>query len=254
MSDEVKTRSQLREETAQAVNALSRAELLNQFAISRLSDLTGLDAIGLPVYACVRAVPDTISLHGGKGLGPQSARCGAILEAIEFDAAEHPQGKFIVGRPIEIPEEDRLPIDDCFRTRSSTVNEFVPLAWEEATNIQNGSVKLIPSDLVWMTPRVKDQPLMYFQMGSNGLASGASGEDAILSGLYEILERDGWTLNQFLLDNCGVLPSRTPLIDLPPRLEAIVRKTEAAGIKIHLFDITSDYQVPVFSSVMVDLS
>ncbi len=120
MSDEVKTRSQLREETAQAVNALSRAELLKQFAISRVSDLTGLDAIGLPVYTCVRALSDTISIHGGKGLDPQSARCGAILEAIEFEAAEHPQGKFIVGRPIEIPEEDRCSLPGPVRSTSSS--------------------------------------------------------------------------------------------------------------------------------------
>jgi thioglycine synthase len=251
---ELKTRSQMRAETARAVNSLSRSELLKAFAISRVSELTGLDGIGLPVYTCVRALSDTISIHGGKGLEPQAARCGAILEAIEFEAAEHPQGKFVRGRAIDIPPEDRLPIEDCFPARASTVNDFTQLAWEEATNIQNGSVKLIPSDLVWMVPRIKDQPLMYLQMGSNGLASGASGEDAILSGLYEILERDAWTLNQFLLDNCGILPTRTPLISLPPRLETIVRKVEAAGIKIHLFDITNDYRVPVFSAVMVDLS
>jgi YcaO-like protein with predicted kinase domain len=252
MSD--KTRSQLREETAQAVNALTRQELLKAFAISRVSELTGLDAIGLPVYTCVRALSETISIHGGKGLTPEAARCGAILEGIEFEAAEHPQGKFLVARAIEIPAEDRLPIEDCFPARASIVNDFSQLSWEEVTNVQNGSVKLIPSDLVWMVPRIKDQPLMYLQMGSNGLASGASREDAILSGLYEILERDAWTLHQFLLDNCGVLPNRTPLTDLTPRLEAIVRKIEAAGIKVHLFDLTNDYRIPVFSAVMVDLS
>src|SRR5258706_10413422 len=95
---------------------------------------------------------------------------------------------------------------------------------------------------------------MYVKMGSNGLASGGSSEDAILSGLYEILERDAWTLNQFLLDNCGILPARTPLINLPPRLESIVRKVEVAGVKVHLFDISNDYRVPVFSAIMVDLS
>jgi ribosomal protein S12 methylthiotransferase accessory factor len=251
---EVKTRSQIREESARAVNSLSRAELLKNFAISRVSELTGLDGIGLPVYTCVRALSETISIHGGKGLEKSDARCSAIFEAIEFEAAEHPQGKFLIARAAEIPAEDRLPIEDCFPARASTVNDFTRLAWEEATNIQNGSSKLIPSDLVWMVPRIKDQPLMYLQMGSNGLASGASGEDAMLSGLYEILERDAWTLNQFLLDNCGILPSRTPLINLPPRLESIVRKIEAAGIKLHLFDITNDYRVPVFSAVLVDLS
>jgi ribosomal protein S12 methylthiotransferase accessory factor len=254
MSDDIKTRSQIREETALRINQLSRAELLKDFAISRVAELTGLDNIGLPVFTCVRALSDTISIHAGKGLEPSFARCGAIMEAIEFEAAEHPQGKFICGRAAEIPAEERLAIEDAFPVRSSTVNDLTPIAWEEMTNVQNGAVKLVPSDLIWMVPRIKDQPLMYLQMGSNGLASGASSEDAILSGLYEILERDAWTLNQFLLDNCGVLPTRTPLINLPPRLEAIVRKVEAAGIKIHLFDLTNDYRVPVFSAVMVDLS
>jgi ribosomal protein S12 methylthiotransferase accessory factor len=254
MSEPVKTRSQVREETAAKINALSRAELLKAFAISRVAELTRLDNIGLPVFTCVRALSDTISIHSGKGLEPALSRCGAIMEAIEFEAAEHPQGKFIVARALEVPAEDRLPIEDCFPVRSSTVNDFTQLAWEEMTNIQNGAVKLVPSDLVWMVTRIKHQPLMYVQMGSNGLASGGTNEDAILSGLYEIIERDAWTLNQFLLDNCGVMPSRTPLINLSPRLEAIVRKIEAAGAKLHLFDITSDYRVPVFCAILVDLS
>lgn len=253
MSDS-KNRSILREETAQLINGLSRSELLQSFAISRVADLTGLDAIGLPVYSCVRALSETISIHSGKGLAAPASRCGAIMEAIEFEAAEHPQGKFIVARAIEIPAEDRLPIEDCFPARASILSDFTPLAWEEVTNIQNGSEKLVPSDLIWMSPRLKDQPLMYVQMGSNGLASGGSREDAILSGLYEIIERDAWSLNQFLLDNCGVLPTRTPLIGFSPRLETIVRQIERAKISLHLFDISTNYQVPVFSAILLDLS
>lgn len=255
MSDsETKKRSELRADTVKLINGLSRAELLKQFAISRVGELTGLDCIGLPTYVCVRALSDTISIHAGKGLEAPYARCGAIMEAIEFEASEHPQGKYIVARGVEVPAEDRLPIEDCFPTRSSIVNDFTPLAWEEITNIQTGATTLAPSDLIWMAPRIKDQPLMYFQMGSNGIASGATREDAILSGLYEILERDAWTLNQFLLDNCGALPTRCPLTDLSPRLETIVRKIESAGAKLHLFDITNDYRVPVFSAILVDLS
>jgi ribosomal protein S12 methylthiotransferase accessory factor len=251
---ETKTRTQIREETAALINGLSRRELLTEFAISRVAELTGLDAIGLPVYSCVRVLSDTISIHSGKGLEPYQSRCGAIMEAIEFEVAEHPIGEFRVARAIEIPAEDRLPLEDCFPTRSSTVNDFTPLAWEEATNIQNGATKWIPSDLIWLTTRIKNQQLMYLQMGSNGLASGATREDAILSGLYEILERDAWTLNQFLLDNCGVMPTRSPLIDLPERLEAVVRKIDRAELKLHLFELTNDYRVPVFSAILLDLS
>lgn len=247
------SRKELREATAKAVNALSRKELLEQFGISRIAELTGLDSAWLPVYTCVRALSNTVSIHAGKGLTRENARCGAIMEAIEFEAGEHPTGSWQISRAIDIPSERYVPLDECFPCRSSIVNEFTPMAWEEVTNIQNGTTKLIPSDLVWLDTRNKQQPLMYVQMGSNGLASGGSLEDAILSGLYETIERDAWTLNQYLLD-IGFLLHRCPLIDLPPRIESCIRKIEGADLKLHLFDITNDYKVPVFSAIILDLS
>jgi YcaO-like protein with predicted kinase domain len=256
MSDSVPeiSRKALRASTAEVINALSRRELLENFGISRVADLTDLDSIGLPVFSCVRALSKTVSIHTGKGVDRASARAGAILEAIEFEVADHPVGPFRVGSASQIPEEDRLPLEDCFPTRSSIINELMPIAWEEVTNIQNGATRLVPSDLIWMVNRIEDQPFMFFQMGSNGLASGATMEDAILSGLYEILERDAWTLNQFLLDNCGLMPIRSPLISMPPKLETCVRKIEAAQSRLHLFDLTNDYRVPVFGAILLDLS
>ena len=245
-------RSALREKTAGIVNALGRKELLEGFAISRVADLTGLDRIGVPVYACSRVLSQSIAIHSGKGITSEASRAGAILEAIEFEVAEAPTGKFSVASASDINPEERLAIEDCFPTRSSIVNNLTPLAWEEATNIQNGSVRLIPSDLVWLVCRIKHQPLMHLQMGSNGLASGGSLEDAILGGLYEIIERDAWTLHQYLLDYCGVMPKRTPLVNLPQRLETLVRKIEGAGVKLHLFEITNDYSVPVYSAILLD--
>lgn len=244
----------MRAGVTEAVNRLSRTELMDKFGISRVAELTGLDTIGLPVYSCTRPLSQTISIHSGKGLEGEFARAGAILEAIEFAIAENPVGPFRIASASQLPDEDRLPLEDSFPARASAVNEFIPLAWEELTNIQTGAKKLVPSDLVWMTGRIRQQPLLYFQSGSNGLASGGSIEDAILSGLYEVLERDGWTLSQFLLDNCGVMPHRTPLAGLPERIEAMVRQIEGARAKLHLFDLTTDYRVPVFGAVILDLS
>jgi YcaO-like protein with predicted kinase domain len=247
------TRKALREATAQAVNALSRRELFENFGISRVADLTGLDNVGLPTHTCVRALSETVSIHAGKGIEPSYSRAGAILEAIEFEVGEHPVGPYRIARAIELPQEERLPLEACFPTRSSVLNDFTPIAWEEVTNIQNGAPKLIPSDLIWLVTRIKGQSLMYVQMGSNGMASGGSVEDAILAGLYEVIERDAWTINQFLLDS-GLLLTRSPLAAMPPRIEACVRKIERANLKLHLFDITNDYRVPVFSAIILDLS
>jgi ribosomal protein S12 methylthiotransferase accessory factor len=247
------TRKELRETTAKVVNGLSRAELLENFGISRVADLTGLDAIGLPVHTCVRALSESVSIHSGKGLEPSYSRCGAIMEAIEFHASEHPTGHFIVAPSISVPEEDHLPLEDCFPTRSSVVNELTPIAWEEATNVQNGAIKLVPSDLLWLVTRIKDQVLMHVQMGSNGVASGGSVEDAILAGLYEIIERDAWTLNQFMLDS-GMILTPCPLINLSDRIENCLRRIEEANLRLHLFDISTDYNVPVFMAMILDLS
>lgn len=248
------SRTDLRARTAKLINDLGAKELRDQFGISRVADLTRLDAIGLPVYSCVRALSATISIHSGKGLTHEASRAGAIAEAIEFQVAEKPSGVFRVANATQLPAQDRLPLEDCALARASVVNDLTPLAWEEVVNIQSGAPKLIPSDLVWLTGRIRDQPLLYFQTGTNGIASGGTLEDAILSGLYEIVERDAWTLNQWLMDVHGILPARVPLIDLSPELETAVRKIEAAEVKLHLFDITTDYRVPAFSAVLLDLS
>jgi ribosomal protein S12 methylthiotransferase accessory factor len=176
------------------------------------------------------------------------------MEAIEFEISTNPTGPFLFRRAVEIPHDDRMELEDCFPVRSSIVNDLTPLPWEFMTNVQTGAPKLVPSELIWMTNRVSEQPLLYLQAGSNGVASGATLEDAILSGLYEVLERDAWTLSQFLLDNYGVLPQRSPLVSLPERIESCVRKIEQASVKLHLFDIGNDYRVPVFNAILVDLS
>jgi YcaO-like protein with predicted kinase domain len=247
------TRTELREATAKAVNALSRKELLQQFGISRVAELTGLDSASLPVYTCVRALSDTVSIHSGKGLEGPFSRAGALMEAIEFEVGEHPKGDWRIARAIDLEPDSYVPLDECFPTRSSILNGLTPLAWEEVTNVQNGTKKLIPSDLVWLVTRIKDQSLMYVQMGSNGMASGGTLEDAILSGVYETIERDAWTLNQFLLDS-GMLLTRCPLVTVSPKIETCIRKIEGANLGLHLFDITTDYKIPVFSAIILDLS
>lgn len=248
------TRLELRATCAEALNKLSKSELLEQFGISRVAYLSGLDNTGLPIYSTVRPLSKTIAIHCGKNFDATLARAGAIAEAIEFEVAEHPGGPFRVANSLQLPEEERLPLEDCFPVRASVVNELSLIAWEEVTNIQNGAPKLVPSDLLWLTSRIPEQSLMHFQSGSNGLASGATLEDAILSGLYEVVERDGWTLNVYLMDNVGILPKRMPLVNLPPRLESLVRRIHEIGLRLHILDCTTDYSVPVFNATLLDLS
>src|ERR1700733_7991755 len=68
-----------------------RAEqLLSTFSIVRVTEITWLDRIGIPVYASVRptALEGSLCVNAGKGSTRDEARIGAIMEAIEFAFAE----------------------------------------------------------------------------------------------------------------------------------------------------------------------
>src|SRR5262249_1044408 len=97
------SRKELREQTAKLVNGLDKEFLRKHFGIARISDITGIDNIGIPVYTSVRPLSESISIHSGKGLEKWGARAGAIIEAIEFAVALNPTGSFLWKRAYEIP-------------------------------------------------------------------------------------------------------------------------------------------------------
>jgi ribosomal protein S12 methylthiotransferase accessory factor len=66
------------------------------------------------------------------------------------------------------------------------------------------------------------------------------------------VERDGWTLHQVFVQTTGEWPTRVPLIDLPPELEALVAKIRAAGLHPFLFDVTTTLGIPVFGCTIFD--
>jgi ribosomal protein S12 methylthiotransferase accessory factor YcaO len=74
---------------------------------------------------------------------------------------------------------------------------------------------------------------------SNGIASGTSLTDAVLQGLYELVERDGWTIGQYLREMTGIAPRKVPLAGLPLELDEVVDKIRHVGLYPFLFDCTA---------------
>jgi ribosomal protein S12 methylthiotransferase accessory factor YcaO len=73
------------------------AETLRRFSphlpalgITRLADITGLDAIGLPVYVAIRPNARNLSTSQGKGFDHDSAKASAMMESIESWHGECP--------------------------------------------------------------------------------------------------------------------------------------------------------------------
>ena len=62
--------------------------LMPVLGISRVTDITRMDRLGLPVFASVRPRSRTLHVHAGKGVNAVEARVGALMEAVEYAAAE----------------------------------------------------------------------------------------------------------------------------------------------------------------------
>jgi YcaO-like protein with predicted kinase domain len=230
---------------------------LLRYGITSYRDVTGIDTVGISVWTSCRPAAHTISITAGKSTDPLMGFAGCLTEAIEFWAAENPWGEFVQTSHAELAKQDKyelLPFRELALTRDAICDEGTMLAFELVDRIHSGlpSIKAwMPSDLIWLDQRMPTQ-FTHFQMTSNGVASGCRYEDAVLSGLYELVERDAWTLSRSLIQTTGEWPKKLPLTGLPPDLEMIVEQMREAGLYPFLFDVTTTVGVPAFGATLFD--
>ena len=249
------TREQQRSALADKLCRLPYSTLM-QWGISRVARIDGLDVIGLPVWIAIRPPGEVITISSGKGLEAKAAQAGAILEGAELWAAETPE-RFTrwMRCSHEIASssfEHIISFDLLQLTRHAPITPSTLIAWDEAEDWLRDRTILVPSDMIWLKPRIKE-PFQYFQSSTNGLASGVNLQDAMLSGMYELIERDAWAISEYVQDNTGQWDECISLEGLLPNsIQQCVELLRKAGVRIFLFDITSDLGIPAFRCALLD--
>jgi ribosomal protein S12 methylthiotransferase accessory factor len=110
--------------------------------------------------------------------------------------------------------------------------------WTRGMSLLSGREMLVPAAAVYVPYHYHGQTRSAFVMQpiSTGLACGASFEEAALSGLCEVLERDAFTITwQSRLSRAHLVRET-----LPPSAQNLIRRFEAARIDVKLMDITTD--------------
>lgn len=166
-------------------------KMLGRFGITRIADVTWLDDIGIPVWQAIRPNARMISVSQGKGLSPLLAKISAAMESIELWHAEHldlPSESVSVGHM-----SDRLGyrLDDLPLQRRNIIHPGLTTAWILTDRLDGSGTSYVPSSYVSLDGRVNGcwtQPR--FVSTSNGLASGNTYTEAVVHGLYEVIERD----------------------------------------------------------------
>jgi YcaO-like protein with predicted kinase domain len=164
---------------------------LSSIGITRVADVTHLDDLGLPVIQAVRPNSRNLAVSQGKGITKALAAASALMEAIELWHAEEP---LLPARWEEIGTlQPSLPYSlyDLNLSEQHLLHDALRLEWFPARILGNGEETYIPADYVRLNFTVQPTWLLpTFFVSSNGLASGNVQEEAILHGLYEVIERD----------------------------------------------------------------
>lgn len=204
-----------------------------------------MDRLGLPVFASVRPRGLTLRVHAGKGWFAIDARVGALMEAIEYAAAE-PQRSRWQCRTLSMAEMQamwpgRLRLRDFApRIDANLAADRVidTVACEDLT--QEGAFAWLPAELIFVPFESRHGPYV-FGWSTNGLASGNSIEEATLHALLEVLERDAFALN--VAHDTSQWVERA---SLPAPLREYADGWQRLGVELAVRSIPNDFGLPCF--------
>jgi YcaO-like protein with predicted kinase domain len=240
--------------------SVSPAETLRRFlprlpvlGITRLADITGLDAIGLPVYVAIRPNSRTLATSQGKGFDHDSAKASAMMESVEAWHAERP-GIPLVHDSYRSLRRSHSAVDPlCVAiSAGNTPRHDVPYLWARGWDLLREEWTHVPYELVTSNFVFPPGFRPTFSMGSNGLASGNHLLEAINHALAEVIERDAhalWSLR-------GAEEAKRTAVDLAsvedPACRGVLALLDRAGIGVIAWDMTSDTGVSAYACQIVE--
>ncbi|HEY0193191.1 MAG TPA: YcaO-like family protein [Kofleriaceae bacterium] len=227
--------------------------LLPSFGITRVMAQEGLADFKIPVSVSCRPNSRLLSTSQGKGITRDLADISAIMESIEMFHAERLPPAAVVASTAELRQSGRRFLEPeslaVIPTRQSLFLEHEPLGWLELERLADGERVLVPRfhfDLDRSNIAGKEASLHAFDVSSNGLASGNTTQEAIVHGLYELIERY-CVCEYFKLD---LEQRRAHNLDLTtvevPAVQAVMQLVERTGFGLGVRAIPSPFGVAVF--------
>ena len=224
---------------------------LKTVGITRVADITDLDRIGMPVFTAIRPTAEdgAISIYGGKGISKDHAKASAMMEGFERYSAEKQEcDNTIFATPNEIAdkgdyiEPKSLNLPQKFEKADLGDTKF---EWNLAHDIITDKDYYVLSNAVFHPYNHDTEVESLFKSNTNGLASGNVLEEAILHGIFEVIERDAWSIFEMTHKNYSQINIDSIESEL---IKEIIDKFESQGIKIKLMDFTADINIPTIAA------
>jgi ribosomal protein S12 methylthiotransferase accessory factor len=264
-----------RTETAEATLA-RYGHLVSRYTgvVSELTPIASVDAAVAPLYRtgpnpstagdsmeAFRAQFRTAS--GGKGTTDAQAKASALCETVERYCGIFQGDEPRIRASYASLGEEAIHPNDCMlfsdaqyarrheagRGRSTRVpqpfDELEEIEWAPLWSLTEERFRYLPAALCYYGYELSDAQRFCFA-DSNGCSAGATLEDAILHGFFELVERDSvalWWFNRL----------RRPAVDLAsfgdPYFGALRDYYRSLGRGLWVLDLTSDLGIPSFVAV-----
>lgn len=217
--------------------------------ITRITEITHLDRIGIPVFSAIRptAQDGGISIYGGKGITQEHAKASAMMEGFErYSAEKQPSDKTITASLSEIDDKHINPISlNLPKDFSKDKIDLMNLEWNISKDLISGDEYYIPSNAIYHPYVPSNNVQGLFKGNTNGLASGNNLEEAILHGIFEVIERDAWSIFELTHKNSKQIDIES--ID-NENINYILNKYRENKINIKLMNLTADIDVPTIAA------
>ncbi len=219
--------------------------LARKAGITRIAELTGLDTLGIPVFAAIRPMGKSLSTQQGKGIAPAAARVSALMESLETFTAEEVQ-PVRRGSYRALAKRHRvIDVKRLARPRGR-LDLDARWGWVIGRDLATDEEVLVPHAAVTLDTTFTRPPA--FDVSSNGLASGNVMVEAIVHGLCEVLERDAeaaWRR--------GGADRRLVLDSIPdPICQGLIDRIAATGARVFVWDLGSEDLAAVGCAIMED--
>lgn len=197
--------------------------------------------------------------NGAASIDEETALARTIGESVErYCSGIYDEEEMIYSSFNELRQRATDP--DLFALYSSTQYldqgfRCVPFArstrvrWTQGFSLTAGRETLVPASFVYVPYRFPSEEEFTNLPISTGLACGNTFEQAVVSGVYEVVERDAFMIT-------WLARLQMPKMDIDSvrnlRAKIAAEKFSAVGIEINAINITTDIGIPVVCTVAVD--
>jgi ribosomal protein S12 methylthiotransferase accessory factor len=230
----------------------------SSIGLTRLSNITHLDRIGIPVTQAIRPNSYSLASTSGKGLTLELALVSAAMEALEFHCAETaaiPHFELPYSRLIEC--YPHIALEDLPLSGYSVFHIDRPEQWCLGWDLIQKEEVAVPLHSVLFDYRLQSgnwSNLLSFEtISTNGLASGNQLLEAVTSGLFELVERDAVACCTDAQLRVGYQKPRVKLETIDsPVVRGLLEQFYNADLVPFLFDCTLDTDIPVYEALCFD--